>query len=122
MGYADQTGKLVIQPQFDEAGPFSEGLARVKVGGNNVLGAPFVAGGRWDFINEEGVIGIEPQVYSAEDFVNGRAYVSIGELRVIGGRGSVVKVKFYGKHGYIDKSGKFTRTSAKERFAARGAG
>jgi len=121
-GYADQTGKLIIQPQFDEAEPFSEGLARVKVGGNNVLGAPFVAGGRWGFINEEGLMVIQPQFYSAENFVKGRAYVSIGELRIIGGRGSVVKVKFYGKHGYIDKSGKFTRTSAKERFAHSGAG
>jgi hypothetical protein len=121
-GYADQTGELIIQPQFDEAEPFSKGLARVKVGSNYVLGSSFPSGGKWGFINEEGVMVIKPQFYSAENFVNGRAYVSIGELRIIGGRGSVVKVKFYGKHGYIDKSGKFTKTSAKERFAARGAG
>jgi hypothetical protein len=126
-GYADQTGKLVIQPQFDEAEPFSEGLARVKAGGSyvrgsDVLGAPFVDGGRWGFINEEGVMVIKPRFYSAENFVNGRAYVSIGELRVIGRRGSAVKMRFYGKHGYIDKSGKFTKTSAKERFAHGSAG
>ena len=28
-GYINQDGKFVIKPQFDEAGPFSEGLARV---------------------------------------------------------------------------------------------
>jgi hypothetical protein len=123
-GYEDQAGRLIIQPQFDEAEPFSEGLARVRVGGSRgtLLGAPFVDGGRWGFINEEGVMVIKPRFYSAENFVNGRAYVSIGELRVIGRRGGVVKMKFYGKHGYIDKSGRFTKTSAKERFAHGGAG
>lgn len=30
-GYIDQTGKIVIEPKFLEAGPFSEGLAPVQV-------------------------------------------------------------------------------------------
>jgi len=32
-GYIDKTGKIVINPQFDDAWDFSEGLAQVKVGG-----------------------------------------------------------------------------------------
>jgi hypothetical protein len=30
-GFADHTGKVVIKPQFDEVGPFSEGLAKFAV-------------------------------------------------------------------------------------------
>ncbi len=31
-GYIDQTGKMVVQPQFDLANPFAEELAAVQVG------------------------------------------------------------------------------------------
>jgi len=30
-GYIDKTGKIVIEPKFDNAWSFSEGLARVKI-------------------------------------------------------------------------------------------
>ncbi len=33
-GYIDKIGTVVVQPQFDGAEPFSEGLAAVKVGGS----------------------------------------------------------------------------------------
>jgi len=29
-GYIDKTGMIVIEPKFDTAGPFSEGLARIE--------------------------------------------------------------------------------------------
>jgi len=32
-GYIDNTGRIVIKPQFDEARDFSEGLARVTIDG-----------------------------------------------------------------------------------------
>jgi len=31
-GYIDTTGKWFIEPQFDDAGDFSEGLAVVRIG------------------------------------------------------------------------------------------
>jgi len=31
-GYIDKTGKIVFEPQFDNAGYFSEGLAGVRIG------------------------------------------------------------------------------------------
>jgi hypothetical protein len=39
-GFIDKTGKFVIEPKFDNAGPFSEGLARVTIteGGEEKLG------------------------------------------------------------------------------------
>lgn len=39
-GYIDKTGKIIITPQFDEAYPFSEGLASVKIGGKIARGVP----------------------------------------------------------------------------------
>lgn len=39
-GYIDKTGKIIITPQFDEAYPFSEGLASVKIGGKIAHGVP----------------------------------------------------------------------------------
>ena len=29
-GFIDKSGKMVIEPQFDDAEPFSEGLAKVR--------------------------------------------------------------------------------------------
>lgn len=41
-GYIDKTGKYVINPQFDLAGEFSEGLSGVKIGD------------KWGFIDKIG--------------------------------------------------------------------
>lgn len=34
-GYMDKDGNVVINPQFDDAGPFSEGLAAVRIGNDD---------------------------------------------------------------------------------------
>ena len=77
-GYIDKTGKIVINPQFDEAWTFSEGLAKVKIG--NKLG----------YIDKTGKYVINPQFDKAEKFSNGLAKVDIG-----------------GNWGYIDKTGNY---------------
>jgi len=48
-GYIDRTGKIVIPPQFDDAGPFSEGLADVKIGE------------KWGYVDGTGKVVISPQ-------------------------------------------------------------
>jgi hypothetical protein len=50
-GYIDRSGKMVIQPQFEYAGPFSEGLAVVQIEGK--LG----------YIDKSGKIVITPQFF-----------------------------------------------------------
>ncbi|MCB0154437.1 MAG: WG repeat-containing protein, partial [Anaerolineae bacterium] len=40
-GFIDPTGQVVICPQFDRAGPFSEGLASVEVDGKWGFIAPY---------------------------------------------------------------------------------
>ena len=57
-GYINPKGEIVINPQFDEAGSFSEGLADVKIGGKE------------GYINPKGEIVIEPQFDSAGPFSN----------------------------------------------------
>src|SRR5438270_4485095 len=47
-GYIDKGGKMVINPQFDRAGSFSEGLAEVRLG-------------RWGYVDGSGKIVINPQ-------------------------------------------------------------
>jgi hypothetical protein len=87
IGYIDQTGKIVISPQFDvgflnqstlNVVRFSEGLAVVKVKG------------KWGYIDKTGAVVIKPVYTDAWPFSEGLA-----EVRVTDGRS-----------GYIDKSGK----------------
>src|SRR5215472_13961814 len=64
-GYIDQTGRIVIPPQFDGADPFSEGLAQVWIGG------------KVGYIDTTGQIVIAPQydphVGASPGFSEGRA-------------------------------------------------
>ena len=75
-GYIDTNGKLVINPQFEDAGMFSGGLAPVKMG-------------RWGFVDKSGKVVINPQFDRALPFSEGLAAVKSGKL-----------------WGFVDKSGK----------------
>ena len=65
-GYIDKTGTLVIEPRFDSAGWFSEGLAAVETQG------------KWGFVDVRGRWGIEPQFEKANEFSEGLAPVRLG--------------------------------------------
>ncbi len=99
-GYQNQSGMIVIDPLFDEAGEFKQGLALVKVGGKfgfidtdgkSVVEPrwdelhPFCddlarvrSGGRYGFVDRSGRVAIEPRYQSAGDFSEGMASVKIG--------------------------------------------
>src|SRR5438309_669023 len=77
-GYIDKTGRVVIEPQFTNAGEFSEGLAYVEI--NDLYG----------FIDTTGSLVIPPQFDEVESFSEGRAAVSNSS----------------GKWGFIDRDGK----------------
>ncbi|MFH1676896.1 MAG: WG repeat-containing protein, partial [bacterium] len=74
-----------IEPQFNGALSFSEGLACVMIGNQ--------ATGKWGYIDKAGNTVIEPQFELAWWFRNGFAHAT---EKVSGG-----------KWGYIDKTGKF---------------
>jgi hypothetical protein len=69
MGFIDRFGEVVISPTFQNAGPFSEGLARVQ------------AGGLWGYIRPDGSMAIPPQFVDASDFSAGRASVVLQGTR-----------------------------------------
>ena len=95
-GYINENGRIIIEPDFNTASVFSDGLARVRDGsvgyidenGDYVIeprfqnGRPFTEGlaavevdGRWGFINKSGAFAINPQYNEAFSFVEGRAFV-----------------------------------------------
>ena len=59
LGYIKHGGEIVIEPQFDSAMSFSEGLAGVKIGN------------KWGYINTEGEVVIKPQFDDARSFSKG---------------------------------------------------
>ena len=86
-GFMDRSGKTVIEPQFDLAGQFSEGLAQVRVGSKE------------GYINKKGQVVIVPQFDDTMPFRDGRAAVKVccGLWRPANGRDT---------HGFIGKDGK----------------
>ncbi len=62
-GYIDKKGKVIIAPQFINAGYFSNGLAPVQIER------------KWGYIDRTGKIKISPRFAFAHTFVNGRAKV-----------------------------------------------
>ena len=86
-GYVNTQGALVIPMQFDQAQPFSEGLAGVYVDG------------KWGYIDRTGKFVIPPQFRGAGPFVEGLAPVN--------SESSLMKTEQTGvETGYIDKTGK----------------
>ena len=83
VGFIDTSGRIVIEPQFQHAGPFSEGLARVRVK---------VSGGeKAGFIDSSGKIVIGPQFDRTWRFSQGLAWFVLN-----------------GKAGYVDTRGRIT--------------
>lgn len=112
--YIDNTGKVVIEPRFERAFEFAEGLALVEQGDTwgyiDVTGkvafelkkpfdwaGPFSEGLAWiradgkhGYIDRTGKLAIEPRFDGARGFSAGLAAVQLGK-----------------KRGYIDKTGEF---------------
>src|SRR5262249_28374487 len=127
-GYIDKTGRIVIEPIYDAAGRFSEGLAAVRVGNkywyidksgqiavqpqadgcvafSEGLAAATV-GNKWGYIDRTGRMVIEPQFVRAEEFREGLAAVRVkgaGDVRRREGDQIITTVT--GRFGFIDKSG-----------------
>ena len=76
-GFKGLFGKVVVEPKYDEAAKFTDGMARVKLNG------------KWGYLDATGKEAIPPKYEQASDFANGRA-----------------KVTLNGKSFYIDKTGK----------------
>ncbi|HHV28771.1 WG repeat-containing protein [Acetivibrio mesophilus] len=65
-GFIDTTGKWVVQPIYDNAMDFSEGMAAVGL---------FSETERWGFVDKNGNVIVEPQYQRVKSFSNGLAFV-----------------------------------------------
>ncbi len=111
-GFVNTQGQDVINPQFDGAMLFQEGLAAVKIGK------------QWGYIDHKGSIVINPQFDAVQPFKNGLASVRQGsmwgainkegvfiinpqfdDLGVFSKNG-LAYFKQNGQYGYVDKKGK----------------
>ena len=81
---SDKEGKMVVNPQFDLAAPFSENLACVR------------AGKKFGYVSKTGKLMIDAQFEAGEPFSGGLARVRAGKVEA-----------------YIDKTGKFVWKPAK---------
>jgi serine/threonine-protein kinase len=70
-GYKNEIGKVIIPPQFQDAGNFSDGLARVRLGYH------------WGYINETGTKVIPPLFGWVGDFSEGLARVVVGSGKLV---------------------------------------
>ena len=89
-GYIDKTGRWIIQPQYKEAGIFSEGLAAVPEGEKY---------GKYGYIDKMGRWVIQPQYGNADKFSEGLAAVKEYINEYINQDGA--------RYGYIDKTGRW---------------
>ena len=87
-GYKNKTGKTIIEPKYDKAFEFSEGLAGVR------------QSGKWGFIDITGREIVKPQYDYVGSFHSGIAYVNTGGK--VDGYGN----PHGGKWGLVDKTGK----------------
>lgn len=79
-GFIDRTGSVVIDPKYEDAYDFSEGLAPIKVDG------------KWGFINESGKMVVEPRF----DWLYWYGFSS-----------GIASAGVDGRRGGIDRTGKF---------------
>jgi hypothetical protein len=71
VGFVDENGRFMINPSFDDALPFSEGLAAVQIGD------------KWGFIDTRGEQVIPPQFTAAFYFIEGVAMAELNSLDVL---------------------------------------
>ncbi len=88
-GYINKVGEIVINPKFESALNFHEGLARVRMKGTKATKEGYTSG-KWGYIDTTGNIVINLKFDIAGEFYGGLATAHIGD-----------------KWGYIDKTGKF---------------
>lgn len=102
-GYIDKNGDYVVGPtsDFEAAGPFSEGLARVRVGE------------KFGYIDRTGKLVIPVRFEGARDFSNGLAELWVHALRLYRGSPSILLLNPPNWRGYIDRTGKLIYPSGR---------
>jgi hypothetical protein len=93
-GYKDNSGKMVISPQFEKAYAFSNGLARVR------------SQKKYGYIDKAGNIVIPIRYVAAYDFSEERAAVFVCREDICRSQNPDIIAHELGRWGYIDTTGK----------------
>jgi hypothetical protein len=105
-GYADQSGKVVIKPEFDAARPFEDGLARVGVVDEELPELEARPNIKWGYINEGGRVLVPLRYTVLSRFSENLAAAAVLDAEkpesLSLGRGSVANLKW----GYVDGNGR----------------
>jgi hypothetical protein len=110
-GYKNKVGKIIIEPKYDYAEPFCEGLAKINMGGIKPDGYDDAIGGKWGYIDSKGKLVIPVKFDAAHFFSEGIAAVNIGGKEtpfpgMMEAEGYAAS-EYFGGWRFIDKSGKF---------------
>lgn len=95
-GFIADDGTMVIPPQFEAGGDFSEGLVAAS------LEVPWSGGDTWGYVNRQGKMAIKPQFNLAHPFSEGLALVWAGGVRL-----TDPFVRSFVNMGFIDHSGRW---------------
>lgn len=105
-GYIDRAGKIVLEPQFDGATYFSEGMAVIAVGRDTIYTEGYSQG----YIDETGAIIIKPQWDVTSSFSDGLAAVGFDQTKQ---KGKIGNRTYYTssshpwyRWSFIEKTGK----------------
>jgi len=90
-GFADRSGNIIVEPMFEDAQDFSDGMAAVKLNG------------LWGYIDSYGNMATEFEFKKAESFQSGYAKVYMDSHRV---KENDLYVTYDSGYGLIDKTGK----------------
>lgn len=93
-GFFDETGQIIIEPQFDFVFPFSEGLSAICMGCKKRKEDEHrvVEGGKWGYIDTQGEVIIDVKFEHAKSFERGRARVMMnGQWMTIDKKGNTVR-------------------------------
>lgn len=105
-GYIDRTGKVVIEPRYDGATYFSEGLARVSIGRDTIITEGFNQG----FIDETGNVVIQPHWDVVSYFSEGLAAVGFDQTKTsfkLGNKTLYTSASHpWYQWGFIDRNGR----------------
>ena len=76
-GLRDKEGREVLKPTYDDARPFSEGMAAVNIGAeeNNLMIPGRRFGGKWGYVDEAGTLVVPAQYTHAYAFSDGLGMV-----------------------------------------------
>lgn len=105
-GYADPSGKLAIEAQFDAALPFTEGLARVGVVDEELPEIDSQPNLLWGYVDEKGRVVVELRYNALRSFSEGLAAGAVLDQEELNKSVYARRTLASLRWGYVDREGR----------------